>query len=30
MGQTDQDFEKGGADGTDDALAVLEAISAGR
>lgn len=26
MGQTEQDFEKGEADGTDDALAVLEAI----
>jgi purine-nucleoside phosphorylase len=26
MGQTEQDFEKGDADGTADALAVLEAI----
>ena len=29
MGQAEQDFEKGEADGTADALAVLEAISAG-
>jgi uridine phosphorylase len=28
MGRTGQDFEKGEADGTDDALAVLEAIAA--
>jgi hypothetical protein len=29
MGQSEQDFEKGDADGTADALAVLEVISAG-
>jgi hypothetical protein len=28
MGRTEQDFEKGDADGTADALAVLEAIAA--